>query len=295
MKKISVLVAVVAVTLALSSRRARVVLGSEVSREPLITQPIDDTRLVTLRGNTRPEANAANDRGVLADSFPMEHMLLQLRRSPELEQAFDSYIESLTDNSSPNFRHWIMAAEQGERYGLAQQDLDTITDWLKSHSFEVGHVYPNRMVIDFSGTAGEIREAFHTEIHELAVGGKQHFANMSDPRIPAALAPAIEGVVSMHNFKPHAFIMPRSNFTFAGCGSDCFALVPADFQTIYNLKPLYSAGITGKGQTVVVVEDTNSFGSDWKAYQTKFGLASYRGNSDHRASQLGGELHQSRH
>jgi subtilase family serine protease len=277
MKKISVLVAVVAVTLALSSRRARVVLGSEVGREPLITQPIDDTRLVTLRGNTRPEANAANDRGLLADSFPMEHMLLQLRRSPELEQAFDSYIESLTDKSSPNFRHWIMAAEQGERYGLAQQDLDTITEWLKSHGFEVGYVYPNRMVIDFSGTAGEIREAFHTEIHELAVGGKQHFANMSDPRIPAALAPAIEGVVSMHNFKPHAFIIPRSNFTFAGCGSDCFALVPSDFQTIYNLTPLYRAGITGKGQKVVVVEDTNSFGSDWKTYQTKFGLTSYLG------------------
>ncbi|HXY07186.1 MAG TPA: protease pro-enzyme activation domain-containing protein, partial [Terriglobales bacterium] len=207
MKKISVLVAVLAVTLALSSRRARVVLGSEGVLQPLLTQPIDETRLVTLVGNTRPEANAAHDRGRLADSFPVEHMLLQLRRPPELEHEFDRYIDSLTDKSSPNFRHWIMATEQGEKYGLAQPDLDTITGWLKSHGFEVGYVYPNRMVIDFSGTAGEIREAFHTEIHELAVGGEQHFANMSDPKIPAALAPAIEGVVSMHNFKPSAFVM----------------------------------------------------------------------------------------
>ena len=133
------------------------------------------------------------------------------------------------------------------------------------------------MVIDFSGNAGEIREAFHTEIHELDVDGERHFANMSDPKIPAALAPAIVGVVSMHNFKPHALFVPRSNYTFAGCGSDCFALVPADFQTIYNLTPLYSAGITGSGETVAVVEDTNSFGNDWKTYQTKFGLTSYGG------------------
>jgi subtilase family serine protease len=277
MKKISILVAVIAVTLALSSRRARVVLGSEGGPQPLLTHPIDETQLVTLAGNTRPEANAAHDRGRLADSFPIEHMLLQLRRSAELEHEFDLYIESLTDKSSPNFRHWIMATEQGERYGLAQQDLDTITSWLKSHGFAVGYVYPNRMVIDFSGTAGEIREAFHTEIHELVVGGEQHFANMSDPKIPAALAPAVEGVVSMHNFKPSAFIRRRSDFTFSLDGNTVHALVPADFQTIYNLTPLYSAGTTGTGETVVVVEDTNSFGSDWNSYRTKFGLTSFGG------------------
>jgi subtilase family serine protease len=220
----------------------------------------------------------------LADSFPVEHMLLELRRTPELEQAFDLYIDSLTDKSSPNFRHWIMAAEQGEKYGLAQSDLDTITGWLKSHGLEVGYVYPNRMVIDFSGTAGEIREAFHTEIHELVVGGQQHFANMSDPKIPAALAPAIEGVVSLHNFKPRPFVMRRPDYTFACNGpivNTCHALVPADFQTIYNLSPLYSAGITGNGETVAVVEDTNSFGTDWSSYRTKFGLTSFGGTLTH--------------
>ena len=65
------------------------------------------------------------------------------------------------------------------------------------------------MVMDFSGTAGQIREAFHTEIHYLEVNGEQHFANMSDPRIPEALAPAVAGIVSLHNFKPHTMAKPR--------------------------------------------------------------------------------------
>jgi hypothetical protein len=275
-KKFCVLLATVAFTLGLSSRYAARVLGAS-NDHILITQPIDETRLVTLVGNTRPEARAANDHGRLSDSFPVEHMLLQLKRAPELEHEFEQQIDSLTDKSSPNFRHWMTAEEQGEKYGVAQQDIDTIKSWLESHGFTVGYVYPYHMVMDFSGNAGEISQAFHTEIHELQVKGQQHFANMSDPKIPAALASAVEGVVSMNNFKPHALNERRTNYTFAGCGSDCYALVPADFQTIYNVSPVYTAGFTGKGETVVVVEDTNSYGSDWANYQKTFGLTSYGG------------------
>jgi|HubBroStandDraft_6_1064221.scaffolds.fasta_scaffold00029_45 subtilase family serine protease len=277
-KKLCVLLAVAAFTLALGSRYATRVFGAEGSRLPvLITTPIDDTQLVTIVGNTRPEANSKDDRGRLPDGFQVDHMLLQLKRAPALEQEFAQYIDTLTDKSSPNFRRWMTATEQGEKYGLSQQDLDAITNWLTLHGFTVGYVYPNRMVIDFSGTAGQIREAFHTEIHDLEVKGKRHFANMSDPKIPVALAPAVVGVVSMNNFKPHAMHQLRTNYTFSGCGTDCYALVPADFQTIYNLTKLYTAGITGKGQTVVVVEDTNSYSNDWSTYQSKFGLAKYGG------------------
>src|SRR5208282_2229074 len=41
--------------------------------------------------------------------------------------------------------------------------------------------------------------------------------------------------------------------------------------------PLYTAGIYGQGQTVVVVEDTDSYGNDWSTFQKTFGLTSYGG------------------
>ena len=69
----------------------------------------------------------------------------------------------------------------------------------------------------------------------------------------------------------------RSDFTISGCGATCYALVPADFQTIYNLKSLYTSGTTGAGQTIAVVEDTNAFGTDWQKFQSKFGLTSFGG------------------
>jgi len=277
-KRIGIVLAVAAITLALSSRYASQVLGAS-ERHVLITQAIDETQLVRLAGNTRPEANPRNDRGREPDGFLLDHMLLQLKRDPQVEREFSNQIESLTDKTSPNFRHWMTADEQGEKYGLDQQDIDAITAWLQTHGFTVGYVYPNRMVIDFSGTAGQVLEAFHTEIHELQVHGESHFANMSDPQIPRALAPAIAGIASLHNFKPHPLLRPRlpDQFTFAGCGGNCMALVPADFQTIYNLHPLYSAGLTGKGKTVVAIEDSNAFANDWATYRSKFGLANFAG------------------
>ena len=243
----------------------------------VITDRIDESKLVRLRGNTRPEATvAANDRGRVDDNFRMPQMMLQLKRSPQLEAEFAQFTESLTDKNSPNFRHWMLAAEQGEKFGVAQEDIDTVSKWLESHGFTVDGVQPNKMVIHFSGTAGMIRDAFHTEIHSLYVRGEQHFANMSDPKIPRALAPAVVGVVAMHDFKPHAHLVPRKDYTFSGCGSNCYGLVPADFQTIYNLNPLYRQGINGTGQTITVVESSDTYSTDVATYRSTF-LTGYSG------------------
>jgi subtilase family serine protease len=265
---------------------AAVVLGSLIavpaqaqvsSARSIITQKIDEGKLVTLDGNTRPEATANNDRGALPFDTRMEHMMLQLQRSPEQEKALRQYIDELETPSSPNYHKWLTAQEFGERYGLAQRDLDTITGWLTGHGLTVNVVYTNRVLIDFSGTAGQVHEAFQTEIHTLDVDGVKHYANMSDPKIPAALAPAVVGVVSLHDFKPHTNYKLRSQYTISS--SEQF-VVPADLAKIYNVSPLFTAGTSGQGQTVVVIEDTNVYSTtDWTTFRSTFGLSTYTSGS----------------
>ncbi|MGA7872771.1 MAG: protease pro-enzyme activation domain-containing protein [Candidatus Binatus sp.] len=241
----------------------------------LITAAIDENSLVTLAGNTRAEATAANDRGTVAPGFPMEHMLLQLRRSAAQEQALEKYLDELEDPKSPNYHHWLTAQEFGEKYGLAGQDLAKITGWLQSHGLTVNRTYPNGTVIDFSGTAGQVGEAFHTGIHHLAVNGAAHIANMSDPRIPAALAPAVAGVVSLNDFRPRAMNQPRPGYTVTSGGEQENLVVPADLATIYNLNPLFAAGYSGQGQTIVLIEDSDLYKtSDWNTFRSAMGLAS---------------------
>ena len=235
---------------------------------------------VTLSGNVRPEATSKNDRGPVSETLPMEHMLLQLRRPPAQERALQQLIDELHTKGSPTFHRWINARKFGERFGLPTQELDVITRWLESHGFRVNVVYPNRMVIDFSGTAGQVRRTFTTEIHYLDVKGEKHIANMSDPRIPLALAPAVVGIVSLHDFRPtpmHKMHKARPLFTDSNGN---FSVVPEDLATIYNLKPVFAAGNSGQGQTIVVIEDTDVFSmSDWDTFRSTFGLSSYTSGS----------------
>ncbi len=259
---------VFALSLASSSALAQQTKHSRV----LITTAIDDTNRVALGGNTRPEANAKNDRGILPEDFAMEHLQLLLQRPPEQEQALEQFIEQLNEPSSPNYHHWMTAKQFGTTYGVAADDIATISRWLKEYGFKVNTVYTSGMVIDFSGTAGQVHQAFQTEIHRLDVKGQSHIANMSDPTIPAALAPAVQGIISLNNFKPHAMHESKANYTFKSGSSTYEAVVPADLATIYNLNPLFTAGTTGTGQTVVVVEDTNFKAADWTSFRNKFGL-----------------------
>jgi subtilase family serine protease len=208
----------------------------------------------------------------------MDHMMLQLKRSADQEKAAAQFVADLHNPKSPNFHKWLTASEYGKNYGVAEADLQAVTGWLESHGFTVNSVYPNGMVIDFSGSAGQVRRAFHAPIHHLDVEGVRHIANVTDPQIPAALAPVVAGVVSMHDFQPHA--MKRTKYTFTYSGFPTQAVVPADLATIYNLNPLFAQGITGVGQTVVVIEDTDLYSSaDWDTFRSTFGLSQYSGGS----------------
>jgi subtilase family serine protease len=246
-----------------------------------ITSPIDDSSRVTLAGNTRPEARAKkNDHGAVPDTFAMAHMQLLLRRSPAQERTLEQLIDQLHDRNSPNYHHWLSSSEFGQEFGLGSEDVQSVTGWLTRHGFQINAVYTNRMTIDFSGTAAQVREAFNTSIHYLSVKGVKHVANISDPQIPSALAAAVTGVVSLNDFRPNKLYRPRPKYTFKEGTFTYQAVVPADLAKIYNLTPLFTSGITGKGETIVVIEDSDVYATaDWTTFRSTFGLSSYASGS----------------
>src|ERR1700677_2231039 len=63
-------------------------------------------------------------------------------------------------------------------------------------------------------------------------------------------------------------------FTFV-CGKNCgdfYAVGPYDFAAIYNLTPVWNAGITGAGQKIAIVADSNINVSDVTTFRSLFGL-----------------------
>jgi hypothetical protein len=279
--------ALAAVALGFASWPAALAQTANGGVQPLVTQSVNDGNLVGLVGNTRPEArNPANDRGRVDDAMPMPHLILQLRRPAAQEQALEKLIDQLHDPSAPNYHHWLTANDIGAQFGPAASDLSTVTNWLTQHGFTVNTVYPNGMAIEFSGTAGQIRSAFHTEIHNLSVNGTTHFANFTDPQIPAALAPLVAGIVSLNDFRPRpqAVRKPQATGNFTQAGN--FYVTPPDLEKIYNFNQAFSGGITGKGQTIYLVEDSDIYTNggtvnDWATFRTGFGIpvANYPGAS----------------
>jgi subtilase family serine protease len=267
--------------------------------QPRITQAVDESKLTVLKGNTHPLARAEFDRGPAPPSLPMESMLLVLKRSPQQEAALDKLMSEQLDKSSPNFHKWLTPEQFGQQFGPADQDIQTITSWLGSHGFQVVEVSSGRTVIAFSGNAGQVQQAFHTAIHSYVVKGEQHWANSSDPQIPTALTPVVAGVDTLHNFPRKAayahageFIKSKETgkitavnpqFTYpgncSGNGTNCFALGPTDFATIYNVLPLWTGAgtpggkkIDGTGVTIAVVGQSDINLTDFTDFRSIFGL-----------------------
>jgi subtilase family serine protease len=267
--------------------------AARAQQHSLVTAPVDDARTVALAGNVRPEVRLATDLGRVPDDQPVGRMLLQLKRAPEAERASDRFVEALHDPSAPEYHRWLTAREYGRRFGASAEDRRAVGAWLARHGFTVETDYGNGLLIAFSGTAGQVRSAFETELHALSVAGHRHIANMTAPRIPAALAPVVEGVLGLHDFRPHAMLKPRPRYTYSCDGSSCNVVTPADLATIYNLNPLFRSGISGKGMTISVIEDSDVYDvSNWSSFRSAFGLSAYSSGSFsqiHPAPVAGGE------
>ena len=263
------------------------------SPQSRIVERVNEGALVTLRGNTHPLAQPQFDRGAAPPNLPMARMLLVLKRSEAQEATLQKLLDDQQDQNSPSYHQWLTPDAFGQQFGPSDQDIQAVTSWLQSHGFQVARVASGRTVIEFSGSALQVQQAFHTEIHKYTVNGADHWANASDPQIPAALAPVLEGVASLHNFlKQPAYhlagifsksratgqvrtIQPGYTLPNSCGGSDCYFVGPYDFATIYNVLPLWSAtpaAIDGTGQSIALLGESNINLQDVADFRNLFGL-----------------------
>lgn len=170
---------------------------------PLVTTAVTDSNLVTLAHSVHPLARPEFDQGPAPPDLPMNRMLLVLKRSAEQETALDQLLIDQQTKTSSNYKKWVTPEQFGQLFGPADSDIQAVTAWLGSHGFNVARVTNGKTIIEFSGTAAQVQEAFHTQIHKFTVHGEDHWANATDPQIPAALAPVIQGFASLHNFVKH--------------------------------------------------------------------------------------------
>jgi hypothetical protein len=251
-----------------------------------IKQPVDNSAVVRVPRTTHPLAIAANDRGRVQANLPMNRMLLLLQPSPEQQASMRQLLDRQHNPDSPAFHRWLTPEEFGAQFGPHESDLQQVNGWLKQQGFSVNAISRGRQWVEFSGTAAQVEQAFHTPMHNFSVRGEAHVANTTDISIPAALSPVVAGVVSLHNFEKkgnHGLLRGVHRDDKTGRlvpdltlsnpqGQFVHYLAPGDFTRIYNTLPLGQNGIDGKGISIAVIGRSNLLYSDIETFRQIFNL-----------------------
>lgn len=248
------------------------------AQESRVNKAIDDRERTFLSGQIHPKARPENDRGRVAPSLRLSYVTLMLGPSGSQQAELDQLLTEQRDSSSPNYHHWLSPEEFAQRFGVSRNDLNKISTWLEGQGLTIAAVARGRNWIAVNGDAARIENAFRTEIHEYAVNGKTHFANAVEPSVPAAFAGIVTALRGLNDFRMKPKLV-RHSLRSASALEPRFTdlegnnfLTPTDFATIYDIAPLYSAGINGSGQKLVVAGQTQIRASDIRAFRSRFGL-----------------------
>ena len=236
---------------------------------------LDNNRRSVLHGNMNPLARPEYARGLVDAERLISGVSLDLQPTAEQQAALDMFLEAQRDPGSPDYQHFLTPEEFGDRFGISECDLARLTFWLTAQGLTIDHVGEARNWIMFSGTAGQIGRAFQTSLRYYEVNGETHFANDTEPSMPAALSEVVRGIRCLDDFRPRpgrnmmrtAPVMPDFNSSNGG-----HSLAPDDIAKIYNLTPLYQASYDGLGQKLVIAGQTDINLSDLRAFRSQFGL-----------------------
>lgn len=237
---------------------------------------ITNNAMTPVKGSLHPLARPEFDTGRLPADTRIAGISIVFNRTPAQQSALSALIAAQQDPSSPLYHQWLTPDQFAARFGMAQSDLNKVQSWLERQGFQVDSIARSRNMIRFSGTAQQVESAFATEMHTYNVRGVKHFAPSAELSTPSAIAPVVEAVRNLNDFKPHSHaiyrsgVRPQPRFTSGLTGS--VFLAPGDITTTYDIKPLYSSGFNGDGQKIAIVGQSEVTLTDVENFQSAAGL-----------------------
>jgi subtilase family serine protease len=214
-------------------------------------------------------------------------------------------VAAVSTPGSPDFHHYLTAAEFASRYGPTPAEAQQVASALRAEGLTVGTAPTGSTLLPVSGRAAAVSAAFGTPLESVRLPGQgDSLVNLADPQVPAALARSVTAVIGLDGLaRPHSMLR-RATTLAAGPAAAAaasaasvaqpHALTPdavgpqacaaansaagasghtsAQLAADYGLSQLYSQGRTGIGQTIAVVEFEQYSVSDIDAFESCYGL-----------------------
>jgi subtilase family serine protease len=112
---------------------------------------------------------------------------LNFALSPAQRADLTQLLADQQDPKSSHYHQWLTPEEYGARFGLSDSELSAVSNWVRSQGLTIDAIGRGRSSISMTGSAAQMESAFHVELHNYLVNGETHFANATEPSVPAAV------------------------------------------------------------------------------------------------------------
>jgi subtilase family serine protease len=235
-----------------------------------------EVRLVPLLGHVHRLASAQFDVGEAPESLRLTGLDITFAKTPEQERALRQLLSDQQSRASPRYHHWLTPEEYGREFGVSDASFSAVAAWLRSNGLTIGTLSRGRGHLSFFGSKSQIENALHTHFHLFDVQGERHYANVSDPMVPATLQTAVLAIRGLSDFHPKSGVRlkaaPQPNTFYGGSGQYPGYVGPTDFAVMYSLQPEYQVGVTGAGVTVAIAAQSDLDASVLTAFWAGFGV-----------------------
>jgi subtilase family serine protease len=255
----------------------------------------DPGPLVLLRADAPPVVpRGAVGLGAMSAQSEL-HLDVTLReRDPA---ALASFIAAVSDRRSPLFHQFLGRGQFAARFGPTPAQLAAVQAALRSAGLTPGQVSPDGLSIAVTAPAAAVERAFGTTLVRYRLpGGRVAFTNSSPPRLSAAAAPYVQGVLGLNDlYLPHNQLARAvrpvasggqlpSRMRLAGTtGPQPCAAASSAAQAVgsytanqlasyYAMTPFYQLGDLGQGVHVALAEFEPDSAADISAYAACYGV-----------------------
>ncbi len=218
------------------------------------------------------------------------------------QAALTSFIAGLSDRGSPLFHHFLRPGQFGTRFGPTPAQVARVEAALRSVGLVPAPVDRDRLAIGVQASAVTVERAFATPLvrYRLA-SGRVAYANSAAPRMPAAAAPYVSGVLGLDTLTvpsslairpaaPHGRVRAtavsraaiRGPAAVAQGPRPCAAATQAaqaygsytadQLAAHYGMSPLYGLNDLGQGVHVALAEFEPDSPADISAYLSCYQL-----------------------
>lgn len=204
-----------------------------------------------------PPISEARIQSALPSRTPISFsVLISSRNALGLQQ----YINQISNPASPQYRHFLSIGQYSELYGPDSAEISSLTSYFSSKGLSVTEDHSNPNLLQVSGDALETDGALHVSLESFKVANQSFYSPLTSPELPSqySFVQSISGLSNYGSGQNFAVPLYRTFGKISGqpqqSDSNSIYYTPSEIHQIYNSSSLLSAGYTGTGITIAIVD-----------------------------------------